>query len=272
MNTETAEIKILPASKRTELKTAFAKLWLERFESATPQGKKIRAAAVVGLTSGAISVWAKPQIKKGEIYITLPDAWQSDLVAQELGVSPSWLTFGAGPASPALASLGQAIAKKLDEDPALAHVVAAWLDAPAEEKKFIKAWAEKYPAPLVPTLIKKISEPTMTQVIVDHELKLFAITPAGVGELAAPPRKSATKPLSRVEAEALLKWFGTNLKTMPLERPLTRALLKISMMLTGGTVPAELPPDLVRGATTQEPLETVAPKAKIVQRPRRRPS
>ena len=81
----------------------------------------------------------------------------------------------------------------------------------------------------------------------------------GVGERESQPQKSQTPPLRLEETEALVKWFGTNLETMPLERPLTKALRKIAMMLDDGTVPAELPEDSGTTAATSESASTTAP-------------
>ena len=95
----------------------------------------------------------------------------------------------------------------------------------------------------------------------------------GVGERESQPQKSQTPPLRLEETEALVKWFGTNLETMPLERPLTKALRKIAMMLDDGTVPAELPEDSGTTAATSENASTTAPTEAAQLQPRQhRPS
>lgn len=70
---------------------------------------------------------------------------------------------------------------------------------------------------------------------------------------AAPPSISSTLQLSREEARALRAWLGTQVKTMPIERPLTKAIRKIASLTGPGSALRAPEPDRDRVPAVPDP-------------------
>lgn len=207
-------------------------------------------AAEIKIPANTLSGWKETNEPSYEDIIVLAEA---------LGVRPAWLAFG------------DSFEPMDDEESELAT---AWRTLAEDERAgFLAAFraVSKNRQP-----IKKPGTRTrkpQLQMEINHDLGIVAFTPAsGAGERGESQPQSSTPPLSLEESEALLKWFGTNLKSMPLERPLTKALRKIATMLNRGVVPAELPPDLALGATSPASREKAAPSAKAPKQRHRHPS
>lgn len=77
------------------------------------------------------------------------------------------------------------------------------------------------------------------------------------------PRKSGPLALEHRELEAFLQFAGTQMQTMPIERPLTIALRKIAMQLDRDSAPATSPPPQDKAGSSGETAAGNVPSATV---------
>lgn len=141
-----------------------------------------------------------------------PGAYEIQRLARLLKVSECWLAFESGPRDPIAAQLGQNIGSKFQDDPDLAHICSAWMQASPEDRAILKVWASKYPKPKINPLLK----PPPAQ-------------PAST--LSAGQPKSWKPPLSREELVLILGYLSDVTEFSLAEKPLLVAFERLATAL-----------------------------------------
>lgn len=180
------------------------------------KGRSALAADGAGIHPGSLSRWGEQIPAIDKIYGA----------AVSLGVSPCWLAFDSGPQDMEAAKFQQNVGMELERDLSLAHVFAAWLEAPDSERAMLRAWASKYKAPPIKPVLEERAKKRKTKINTQTEQP--SPLPA---KTASAQQKSAKPPLSQSELDAVLEYIGHLESHGRAEKPLLIAFAKLGKFL-----------------------------------------
>jgi len=184
----------------------------KRFDQVCPHGTQAVVAKFANIPSSQISDWKNPKSNKE------PFVEQIERLALALGVEPSWLAFGIDPLTVEEQQLS-ILWKKLTDD----------------ERRGFRATLEAItagrPEPPRDSRVSKEAIPPGTLISKEGKFELYEPTKTAFSSPPQPAPRSLPPLPTDEEVRAFLSYLGQELKKMPREHPLPRALRKIATRL-----------------------------------------